>query len=41
MASESGSAKWMLLQWAGLTVFAYTVCLLVYQVGRLAGLGTR
>ena len=41
MASESGSAKWMLLQWGGLTVFAYTVCLLVYQVGRLAGLGTR
>jgi ferrous iron transport protein B len=41
MWSESGSAKWMLLQWGGLTVFAYTVCLLVYQVGRLAGLGTR
>jgi len=41
MWSESGSAKWMLLQWGGLTVFAYTVCLLVYQVGCLAGLGTR
>jgi len=41
MWSESGSAKWMLFQWGGLTVFAYTVCLLVYQVGRLAGLGTR
>ena len=41
MCSESGSWRWMLLQWGGLTVFAYTVCLLVYQVGRLAGLGTR
>ncbi len=41
MWRESGSWKWMLLQWGGLTVFAYTVCLLVYQVGRLAGLGTR
>jgi ferrous iron transport protein B len=39
MRSESGSWMWMALQWGGLTVLAYTVCLLVYQVGSLLGFG--
>ncbi len=32
---ESGSWRWPLLQWAGLTVLAYVVTLIVYQVGSL------
>jgi len=40
MVSESGSVKWMILQWGGLTVLAYGVTLIVYQVGALFGLGT-
>jgi Fe2+ transport system protein B len=33
--SESGSVKWALLQFAGLTAVAYVVSLTVYQIGRL------
>ena len=36
---ESGSWKWAILQWTGLTVMAYVVTLTVYQVGSLLGLG--
>ena len=32
---ESGSWKWALLQFGGLTLLAYVVCLVFYQVGRL------
>ena len=32
---ESGSWKWALLQWFGLTLLAYVVTLVVYQVGSL------
>jgi ferrous iron transport protein B len=32
---ESGSTKWALLQFAGLTAIAYLLSLLVYQVGRV------
>ncbi len=32
---EAGSWKWALLQWGGLTVIAFIVTTLVYQVGRL------
>ncbi|HUU09249.1 MAG TPA: ferrous iron transport protein B [Phycisphaerae bacterium] len=39
MRSESGSWKWALLQWAGLTVLAYGVTLIVYQVGTALGIG--
>jgi ferrous iron transport protein B len=39
MRSESGSWKWAALQWGGLTVLSYLVTLLVYQGGRLIGLG--
>jgi len=39
MWSESGSWRWALLQWAGLTVLAYGVTLIVYQGGRLLGWG--
>jgi ferrous iron transport protein B len=38
--SESGSWRWMLLQWGGLTAFAYVATLVVYQVGSLLGLGS-
>ena len=34
---ESGSWKWALLQLGGLTVIAYVLCLIVYQVGSLLG----
>ena len=37
--SESGSWRWVLLQWGGLTALAYAATLAVYQVGRLLGLG--
>lgn len=37
---ESGSWKWGLLQVAGLTVIAYVLTLIVYQVGTLIGLST-
>jgi len=40
MRSESGAWRWTLLQWGGLTALAYAVCLLVYQIGGLLGLGT-
>ena len=40
MWSESGSWKWALLQWAGLTGLAYVAALLVYQTGSALGLGT-
>lgn len=36
---ESGSWKWALLQLGGLTVTAYILTVLVYQAGRLAGIG--
>ncbi len=36
---ESGSWKWALLQWGGLTLMAYIVTLIVYQTGSLLGLG--
>ncbi len=39
MWSESGSWKWMVLQWAGLTALAYVAALLVYQGGAALGLG--
>jgi len=35
--AESGSWRWAALQWAGLTLMAYLVVLLVYQVGGLMG----
>ena len=37
--SESGSWKWPLIQWAGLTAFAYAMTLVAYQTGRVLGLG--
>ncbi len=37
--SESGSWGWALLQWGGLTLLAFAVTTMVYQVGRLAGIG--
>jgi len=39
MWGESGSWKWMFLQWAGLTAMAYLATLIVYQVGSALGLG--
>ncbi len=36
---ESNSWKWALFQLAGLTLLAYAITLIVYQVGSLAGLG--
>jgi len=36
---ESGSWKWAALQFGGLTVVAYLVALIVFQVGSLLGLG--
>ena len=36
---ESGSWKWALFQLAGLTVTAYVLTTLVFQAGRLAGVG--
>jgi len=36
---ETGSWKWPLLQLAGLTLLAYVVTLIVYQVGGLLGIG--
>jgi len=38
-AKESGSWKWALLQLGGLTVLAYVLTVLVFQTGRLAGIG--
>jgi ferrous iron transport protein B len=37
---ESGSWKWALFQLGGLTLLAYVVTLIVYQVGLLLGIGT-
>ena len=37
--SESGSWRWALLQWGGLTALAYAAALIVYQVGTALGLG--
>ncbi len=34
-ARESGSWKWAGLQWGGLTLLAYLVSLIVYQIGRI------
>ena len=39
MRSESGSWRWTLLQWGGLTALAYALAFIVYQVGSLAGWG--
>lgn len=39
MRSESGSWRWTLLQWGGLTVLAYAAALGVYQAGSALGLG--
>ncbi len=36
---ESGSWKWALLQFGGLTGIAWMLSVLVYQIGRLAGIG--
>ena len=36
---ESNSWKWALLQVGGLTMLAYVLTLVVYQVGMLAGIG--
>ncbi len=36
---EAGGWRWALAQWAGLTALAYLVTLVVYQGGRLLGLG--
>ena len=36
---ESGSWKWAIFQWGGLTAMAYVITLAVYQLGMLAGLG--
>jgi ferrous iron transport protein B len=36
---ESGGWKWAIYQFAGLTVVAYIISLVVFQGGRLAGLG--
>ncbi len=36
---ESGSWKWALFQFGGLTVMAYVISLVVYQGGRLLGIG--
>jgi ferrous iron transport protein B len=37
--SESGSWGWALLQWGGLTLLAFVVTTIVYQVGCLVGIG--
>ena len=39
-AKESGSWRWAALQFAGLTVLAWFVTTIVFQTGRLLGLGT-
>jgi ferrous iron transport protein B len=39
MRGESGSWRWALAQWGGLTAMAYGVTVLVYQSGLLLGLG--
>jgi ferrous iron transport protein B len=36
---ESNSWGWAMFQLAGLTVMAYVITLIVYQVGSLLGLG--
>ncbi len=36
---ESGSWRWALAQWGGLTVLAYILCVIVYQTGRALGFG--
>jgi ferrous iron transport protein B len=41
MWSESGSWKWALLQWGGLTAIAYAAALIVYQAGSFLGWGAR
>jgi len=40
MWRESGSWKWVVLQWVMLAVMAYAAALAVYQVGSLLGLGS-
>ncbi|GAI93347.1 unnamed protein product, partial [marine sediment metagenome] len=37
---ESGSWGWAFLQWGGLTVMAYLVTLVVFQLGSFLGIGT-
>jgi len=37
--SESGSWKWAILQWGGLTLLGYICTVIVYQVGTLLGFG--
>jgi ferrous iron transport protein B len=37
---ESGSWKWALLQWGGLTILAYVLTVAIFQLGSLLGLGT-
>ncbi len=39
MKSESGSWKWAFLQFGGLTILAWLLTAIVYQVGRLLGVG--
>lgn len=36
---ESNSWRWALFQLGGLTILAYTLTTLVYQIGRLLGIG--
>ena len=36
---ESGSWSWALAQWAGLTIMGYILTLLVYQGGKIMGIG--
>lgn len=36
---ESGSWAWAIGQWAGLTMVAYLLTLIIYQVGKLTGIG--
>ena len=37
---ESGSWKWAVAQWVGLTLLAYAVTLAVFQLGAVLGIGT-
>jgi ferrous iron transport protein B len=36
---ESGSLRWALLQFGGLTLLAYLITIIVYQAGALFGIG--
>jgi ferrous iron transport protein B len=36
---ESGSLKWAMLQFGGLTLLAWIITTVIYQAGRLIGIG--